>query len=143
MHGHRVADLGTADRGIQRASGAGRCNFNRILVGHRGDFQVGFMGTMTIPLEVLRLLCAQHWNPIGIPLANMTIEKETPFRPMPEDEYDRYLLYVEYLFANKASEKEILAYLDTVEREYLMLSSPRGNKRKFIASIQDWIARTN
>lgn len=100
------------------------------------------MGPRTIPLEVLRLLCAQHWNPIGIPMANMTTEEELPFRPMPADEYDRYLIYVEYLFATKASKKEIYTYLDTVEREYMMLSYPSGDKTKFIEAIQDWIRRT-
>ena len=87
-------------------------------------------------LDELRDLCAKHWNPMSIPMANTTTEEKLGFRPLPVDEYDSYLSHAQNLLESGASSGEIRTYLETVERDYLMLSAPDGDKDAFIRALQ-------
>lgn len=86
-------------------------------------------------LDEMRQLCATYWNPIGVPMSNVTTQEALGFRPLPMDEYDAYLAHVIHLIEAGASKAEVRAYLDTVERDYLMLSTPAGDKAKFIEAV--------
>jgi len=96
-----------------------------------------------ISLAEMRHLCAEHWNPIGIPMANMTPSGKLQFRPLPEDEYDTYLLHVIRLVGDGASPSHIKDYLGTVENEYLQMTSPRGNKDTFVSAVFALAKRTS
>jgi hypothetical protein len=87
----------------------------------------------------LRELCALYWNPIGVPMANVATQEQLGFRPMPEDEYDTYLLHVDALMREGATRDQIADYLSKVERDYLMLPRVAGNKAAFIEALfQSW-----
>jgi hypothetical protein len=86
-------------------------------------------------LEDLRRLCAEHWNPIGVPMADLSATDTTGFRPLPADEYDVYLLHALAMVEGGSSKSEIVAYLNTVEQEYLMLSQPAGDKGRFVDAL--------
>lgn len=88
-----------------------------------------------ISLTEIRDLCARYWNPIGIPMENIAPAGELQFRPLPEDEYDTYLLYVIWLVGDGASPKQVADYLSTVENEYIGLTSPSGSKDAFIDAV--------
>jgi hypothetical protein len=96
-----------------------------------------------ISLAEIRDLCAEHWNPISIPMANVTPPTELRFRPLPEDEYDTYLLHVIRLVGDGASPRQIKDYLSTVENEYIQLASPRGNKDNFVNAVFAVAKRTS
>ncbi|MDX8478316.1 hypothetical protein RFN28_07455 [Mesorhizobium sp. VK24D] len=96
----------------------------------------------SIQLEEMRLLCAKHWNPIGIPMSNVPTSDELGFQPLPEDEYDSYLQQVMRLVVEGASAGQISHYLSLVESDYLMLSSPAGNKDAFVGAVLDLANRT-
>lgn len=87
-------------------------------------------------LEILRNLCAKYWNPIGFPMESEANAKELEFPPLPADEYDTYLKYVEKMLQNNASDQQIIAYLETVERDFLELTSPAGNKSEFVSALK-------
>jgi hypothetical protein len=70
------------------------------------------------------MLCAQPWNPIGIPMACCG-------GSLPDDEYDRYLTRVAELLQRQARVHEIVAYLAKVERDSMGLTSPSGDKVAF------------
>ena len=80
----------------------------------------------------LRDACARLWNPIGVPMANVSSREELGYPPMPEDEYDAYLYGLVSRIRSGASFDELLGYLNEVERDHLMLSHPAGDKRAFI-----------
>ncbi|MCF3934395.1 hypothetical protein L1787_13370 [Acuticoccus sp. M5D2P5] len=88
-------------------------------------------------LEELRRLCAKYWNPIGIPMSNIETEDSLGYRPLPADEYDTYLAHIQTLIQSKASMQDIREYLEIVERDYIMLSSPSGSKDAFIRALQE------
>lgn len=83
----------------------------------------------------MRDLCAIYWNPIGIPMANLATSSELRSRPLPEDEYDTYLLHVIRLVSDGATPSQIMDYLSTVEKEYIELTSPRGSKDAFVNAV--------
>lgn len=91
---------------------------------------------MALSIEDLRQLCAAHWNPIGVPMSNVATEASLGYRPLPADEYDRYLSHMLILLAQGASDGELLGYLSTVERDYIGLSAPAGNKDRFVAAVR-------
>ncbi|RWM74118.1 hypothetical protein [Mesorhizobium sp.] len=93
-------------------------------------------------LDEMRILCAKHWNPIGIPMENVATSNELGFRPLPEDEYDSYLQQIMRLIVDGASPNEISNYLATVESEYLMLDSPAGSKDDFVSAVLELDKRT-
>ena len=86
-------------------------------------------------IEALRKLCALYWNPIGIPMSNIASESETEFPALPEDEYDAYLSNLGEMIERHDSVQEMLEYLSIVERDYIMLSAPSGDKRKFLEEV--------
>jgi hypothetical protein len=92
-------------------------------------------------LSQLRDLCAKHWNPIGVPMLNEGRAGEGDFRPLPEDEYDTYLLHVQSMLETGSAPNEIVSYLDLVEREYLMLTRPSGDKGAFVRAL--WSGAAN
>ncbi|MER8386972.1 hypothetical protein NKJ46_28215 [Mesorhizobium sp. M0166] len=97
-----------------------------------------------ISLAEIRDLCARHWNPIGIPMANLAPSSEPRFRrPLPADEYDTYLLHVIRLVGDGASPSQVADYLSTVENEYIQLTSPRGSKDDFVSAVFGLAKRTS
>ncbi|MGX8011340.1 hypothetical protein ACVDG8_021425 [Mesorhizobium sp. ORM8.1] len=88
-----------------------------------------------ISLAQMRDLCAIYWNPIGIPMANLASSSELRSRPLPEDEYDIYLLHVIRLVSDGASPLEIGDYLGIVENEYIEMTSPPGSKDAFVNAV--------
>ncbi|MER9231384.1 hypothetical protein NKI56_04630 [Mesorhizobium sp. M0622] len=86
-------------------------------------------------LEEMRILCAKHWNPIGIPMESTATSREPGFRPLPADEYDNYLLQIMRLVVDGADPRQISDYLGKVENEYLGLSSPAGSKDDFLNAV--------
>ncbi len=68
-------------------------------------------------------------------MAGTSQSENLRFRPLPEDEYDSYLQQILALVEGGASREEVLAYMDTVEREYLMLTAPAGDKSKFVSAV--------
>ncbi|WP_156678536.1 hypothetical protein [Sphingomonas profundi] len=85
-------------------------------------------------LDRLRQLCAEHWNPIGVPMAGSPEAAGLPFPPLPSDEYDTYLRRVEQMLDVNYSAEEISRYLAKVESEYLGLSAPCGDRDAFVAA---------
>ncbi|WP_434724428.1 hypothetical protein [Mesorhizobium sp. RIZ17] len=92
-------------------------------------------GKGDISLTQMRDLCAIHWNPIGMPMANLVRSSELRSRPLPEDEYDTYLLHVIRLVRDGATPSQIVDYLSTAEKEYMGLTSPRGSKDIFVNAV--------
>jgi hypothetical protein len=88
-------------------------------------------------LIAIRQLCAEHWNPIGIPMANSAAINSPAFPGWPEDEYDNYLLYAAGLISSGSSLEIVVEYLGRVESENLSLSTTAGDKRKFVAALID------
>jgi hypothetical protein len=91
-------------------------------------------------LEEMRILCAKHWNPIGIPMESSVASREPGFRPLPSDElpsdeYDSYLMQIMRLLVEGANPMQIRDYLGKVENKYLGLSSPAGNKDDFLNAL--------
>lgn len=82
-------------------------------------------------LQELRNLCAEYWNPLGVPMANGT-HNFLPHNTLPEDEYDQYLLHVADLIESDAADGELLEYLELVEKKYIMMPNPAGDKGAFI-----------
>ncbi|CAN7190473.1 hypothetical protein [Mesorhizobium sp. LjNodule214] len=91
----------------------------------------------------MRDLCARHWNPIGVPMANIATSSELGFRPLPQDEYDTYLLHVIRLVGNGASPRQVADYLSTVENEYIQMISPSGSKDNFVNAVFGLAKRTS
>ena len=89
---------------------------------------------MKAQLTELRRLCATHWNPIGVPMANVTTAEELGYPPLPEDEYAGYLLRLERLAIGGASLQELVSYLVSVE-EYIGVSKPAGNREAFVDAV--------
>lgn len=86
-------------------------------------------------LTLLRRLCAQYWNPIGVPMSNVSTETELGYPPLPEGEYDGYLLKLVSMSQQGAKRSELINFLDKVERDYLMLSHPDGDKSAFVDAV--------
>lgn len=59
------------------------------------------------------------------------------FSPLPADEYDSYLIELIRMAETGSSKQEIVLYLEKVERDYLMLTDPDGNKGDFAEAILD------
>ena len=68
-------------------------------------------------------------------MANTDTAGEISFRPLPEDEYDAYLLHLQSMLETGSSPNDIVSYLDLVEREYLMLTKPSGDKGAFARAL--------
>ena len=90
---------------------------------------------MKVPREALRRLCAESWNPIGIPMAASASERD-PSR-MPADEYDTYLLVAWGMAVRGRPAAEIVDYLASAEREQMGLTRPAGDKQAFVAALQE------
>jgi len=87
-------------------------------------------------LALLRALGAAYWNPIGIPMELERGMEGLEERPLPDDEYDNYLAEVrEMLFAG-AADADVVAYLDEVEREFMGIDQPHGDKCRFVAEVR-------
>ncbi|MER8723892.1 hypothetical protein [Mesorhizobium sp. M1027] len=95
-----------------------------------------------ISLAEIRDLCARHWNPIGIPMANMETSSELEFRPLPENEYDTYLHHIIRFVGDGASPKQVADYVDTVEKDYIQVTSPLGSKEDFVSAIFKLVNRS-
>jgi hypothetical protein len=98
------------------------------------------MAVVTPSLEQVRELCARLWNPIGVPMANTISEDELGFRPLPAGEYDGYLLHLLTLLQRGVPDRDLRSYLETVEREYIGLSKPAGDKANFLAALRELTA---
>ncbi|TIQ22805.1 MAG: hypothetical protein E5X51_03820 [Mesorhizobium sp.] len=83
----------------------------------------------------LRQLCAEYWNPIGVPMSNSKQQNSAFHRPLPEDEYDTYLVELLRMMKEGKSKYEILSYIDYVEKEYIMMESGKEKKNKFIDKL--------
>lgn len=83
----------------------------------------------------LRKLCADLWNPIGVPMKNEQGLELLSYPPLPEDEYDSYLKSALDLVISGASKQDVVSYLSKVETEYLGLSQPDGDKTKFVEKL--------
>lgn len=93
-----------------------------------------------VKLEQVRLLCAQLWNPIGVPMANVASKEQLGFPPLPTDEYDTYLLKIIEMINSDCARSEVMHFLNEVESEYLMLSKPAGDKSRFLTSLYQTFA---
>lgn len=62
---------------------------------------------------------------------------------LPEDEYDRYLNQVLKMITAGEEKSAILEFLSKVEREYLMLTNPRGNKFQFLEELTKAVQRNH
>lgn len=87
-------------------------------------------------IETLRKLCADLWNPIGVPMRvfNGRPGGDQPWF-LPCDEYDNYLRHAWSLVTSGATEEELIKYLKQVEDEYIMLTSPHGDKAAFANAL--------
>ncbi len=86
-------------------------------------------------LDRLRALCAEHWNPIGIPMAGSPAAAGLPYPPLPIDEYDTYLRRVGEMLDANYTAAEIERYIVKVEQDYLGLTKPAGDRAAFVAAM--------
>ena len=90
-----------------------------------------------ISIKELRKLCAAHWNPIGFPMELEVGPEGLKDGPLPDDEYDNYLTGVREMLKAGATDAEIVAYLDEVEREDLGIGEgANGDKPGFVAAVR-------
>ncbi len=87
-------------------------------------------------LSKSRELYAAHWNPIGIAMALEGSEQALGYPPLPDDEYDNYLAGVREMLKSGAADTEVVAYLDEVEREFMGIDQPHGDKARFVAAVR-------
>lgn len=87
-------------------------------------------------MKKLRELCAAHWNPIGVPMELEVGAKTLLDRPLPDDEYDNYLAEVREMLGSGAADAEVVAYLDEVERDFMGIDQPHGDKSRFVAEVR-------
>lgn len=85
-------------------------------------------------LECLRLLCAELWNPIGVVMEFEPDAVNDP-SPMPADEYDGYLIEVFDMVQKGESFGSVVDYLAKVERDYIGLTRPSGDKLLFVGEL--------
>lgn len=87
-----------------------------------------------LELSALRDLCARYWNPIGVVMEFEPTAKDDP-SPMPADEYDGYLVVMRRMIAEGASRHDVVLYLSKVEKDFIGLSQPSGDKAKFVEAV--------
>lgn len=54
---------------------------------------------------------------------------------LPEDEYDQYLNQVLRMISQGEERSAIIDFLSAVEREYMMITNPSGNKYQFVEEL--------
>jgi hypothetical protein len=94
----------------------------------------------TEELQAVRLLCASFWNPIGIVMEFEPAAVNDP-SPMPADEYDGYLIESLEMVRDGASVQVVVDYLTRVEREYIGLTQPSGDKLTFVRKLFEFLGR--